>query len=181
MLSVGKLVPDLVDGKVGQEHRRVIGTVRVFALPLLIQEAIVDGADQRDRHELEIVAEEAQLAAGHLHFAVAEISKHFQMPRFHLRRLLLAQFEGARRQKHISVEGVFQPGKKRFERRRGAAGENLFETFAGIARNRLKALSTNDFAVFQIRNEHRLHQKRLRAVCAEIALEGVERRDEIVQ
>src|SRR5579863_633787 len=103
-LLIAKLVPKLIDCYVSQEHRSVVSSFRVPCVRFFIQEAIIHCANEGNGHVLKVIAEQTQLPSDNFDLAMTEISQHSKMLGPHFRRRLIADLEGARRIKYITIK-----------------------------------------------------------------------------
>ena len=158
-------VPRVRDGGVGQEHRGVVGAQRVAVGTSFGEKPVVDGADQLDRNELEVVPPEAILPAppAHLLAAGTKAGQDLQVRGAEARAAVVG-VERARGEEQIAVEVLPQRSEKAIQRLDVPGPEQRFEVFGARVRDVPEVLGAYDLPVLEIGDEHRLHQQRLRRV-----------------
>ena len=152
------VVPDLGDDAARQMHRGV--ELALARLVLFVQELVVHGADQLHRDECEVVAPEAELASCRTHFllAGAEVSEHLQVAPS---KPGADVAKGTWLYEEVAVEVLVEAAEQVIEGTDLVVVQDFGERGKGAASGRSDVSCIDGLPIFQIRDEHRLHQKSL--------------------
>ena len=138
-------------------------------LILLTQEPVVHGADQLHRDECEVVAPEAELASCRTHLLLAgvEAGEHLQVAPFEPGA---DGVEGTRLHEQVAVEIAVESAEQVVEGIDPVFVQDFGERGRGAAGGSLDVSRIDDLPIFQIRDEHRLHQQGLGCLRDQAAL-----------
>ena len=129
-------------------------------LVLFAQELVVHGADQLDRDEGEVVTPEAELTSCRLHFLFAgvEAGEHLQVAPFKPGASIA---EGTWLHEEVAVEVAVEAAEQIVEGIDLVGAQDVGERGRYAAGGGLDVSGIDDLPIFQIRDEHRLHQQGL--------------------